>query len=201
MIRINLLGQKPPKPSRRAVPAGTGITLVLLLASLAVAGGVLFVLWKADKDSLDKANQEIIQLKQKQTELAQVEAELKKLEVEEAELKRKRDIIDSIDKVGRVGGKELLDSLAGTVVRTDSLWLTLLTRKGNALTVEGSANSIQAVANFISQLKRSPYFDRVEIKESKQDERSAPVMIFTFSLTAEFKTPQAAPAATAPGKS
>ena len=44
MIRINLLGQKPPKKPSRAVPAGSAATLVLLIGSLVVAFGVLWFL-------------------------------------------------------------------------------------------------------------------------------------------------------------
>ena len=35
----------------------------------------------------------------------------------------------------------------------------------------GTAGSINAVANFITQLKHSGYFDQVEIKESAQDDQ------------------------------
>jgi Tfp pilus assembly protein PilN len=197
MIRINLLGQKPPKPARRAVPAGLGTTLLLLLASVVVAGVVLFAFWRADQKSLEDAQKEIGTLTAQKAQLAPLEQELKVLEQQEADLQRKKGLIDAIER-SKVGGKELLETVAGTVVRTETLWLTLMTRKGDALTFEGTAGSIQAVANFITQLKRSGYFDRVEIKESRQDERSGAANLFLFSLTAEFRPPQA-PAA--PGKS
>ena len=190
MIRINLLGQRPPKVQRAAMPAGAGGTIVLLLASLAVAGVVLWYIWhdydtklqaevakesklRAEKDRLDKVRQQVIAF-----------------ENERAVMQRQIDVIKALDR-NRTGGQELLDSLAGTVVRTDGLWLTSLGRKGNTLTLEGTAGSIRAVANFITQLKRSGYFDRVEIKEARQDERSVAVPLFLFSLTADFTLPTA----------
>ena len=56
--------------------------------------------------------------------------------------------------------------------RTDTLWLTSLDRNGDALTIQGTAGSINAVANFITELKTSGYFDQVEIKESTQDPKT-----------------------------
>ncbi|HEX3377569.1 MAG TPA: hypothetical protein VHS29_11955, partial [Candidatus Acidoferrales bacterium] len=47
----------------------------------------------------------------------------------------------------------------------------------------------------ITQLRRSGYFQSVEIKESHQDESNKAVQIFLFSLSAEFGLPQSAGAA------
>jgi Tfp pilus assembly protein PilN len=67
-----------------------------------------------------------------------------------------------------------------------------MVRKGNSLSIDGSSASINAVANFITALKRSGYFQKVEIKESKQDEKNTTVQTFNFQLTAEISPPQAA---------
>ncbi len=74
--------------------------------------------------------------------------------------------------------------VANTVSRTENLWLTKVTRKGNNLTLEGSSASINSVANFITALKRSGYFQKVEIKESKQDEKNPAVQTYTFEISA-----------------
>jgi len=97
----------------------------------------------------------------------------------------------------RTGGQELLNALANTVSRTDTLWLTSLERNGNGLTLQGTAGSINAVANFITQLKNSGYFDAIEIKESQQDTKDTTIQTFNFSLTAQFALPQAKAAASA----
>jgi len=51
------------------------------------------------------------------------------------------------------------------------------------------------VANFITALKRSGYFQRVEIKESRQDDKNASVQTFTFQLSADIVPPDIGPAA------
>jgi Tfp pilus assembly protein PilN len=94
----------------------------------------------------------------------------------------------------RTGGQELLDMVANTVSRTENLWLTEMVRKGNTLQMEGSSASINAVANFITALKRSGYFQKVEIQETKQDDKNTAVQSFTFQITAEITPPPAAQA-------
>lgn len=103
-------------------------------------------------------------------------------------LQQRISIIETLQR-NRVGGQVLLDAVANTVSRTDTLWLTSLDRKGDTLTLAGEAGSINAVANFITQLKHSGYFDQVEIKDSTQDQKSAGVQTFTFTLTAQFTLP------------
>ena len=54
---------------------------------------------------------------------------------------------------------------------------------------------MNAVANFITALKRSGYFQKVEIKETKQDDKNTAVQTFNFQLSAEITPPQSGPAA------
>ena len=50
--------------------------------------------------------------------------------------------------------------------------------------MQGEAASINAVANFITQLKRSGYFDNVEIKTATEDDIVPSVQTYGFSMTA-----------------
>jgi hypothetical protein len=56
-----------------------------------------------------------------------------------------------------------------------------------------------AVANFITQLRRSGYFDQIEIKDSQQDEKITTVQMFNFTLNVQFALPQAVPPVPPPG--
>jgi Tfp pilus assembly protein PilN len=98
----------------------------------------------------------------------------------------------------RTGAQELLDEIASTVSRTENLWLVTMTRKGNSLSMEGAAASVNSVANFITALKRSGYFQKVEIKETKQDDKTSGIQTFLFQMTAEINPPQLAPIAPRP---
>jgi Tfp pilus assembly protein PilN len=75
--------------------------------------------------------------------------------------------------------------VANTVSRAENLWLTSMTKKGNTLTLEGAAASINSVANFITALKRSGYFQKIEIKDAKQDDKNMNVKTFMFTINAE----------------
>jgi Tfp pilus assembly protein PilN len=90
--------------------------------------------------------------------------------------------------------------VANTVSRTENLWLTTMTRKGSNLSLEGSSASVNAVANFITALKRSGYFQKVEIKETKQDDKTTSVETFNFQISAEITPPQVGPAAPSQAK-
>ena len=50
--------------------------------------------------------------------------------------------------------------------------------------MEGEAGSINAVANFITQLKRSGYFDKVEIKDAKENDLCRQSQTYGFTMTA-----------------
>ncbi len=196
MIRINLLGQPRPRAARRAVPLEATLQLLLLVLSLVFASGVLWYHWWQMNQDVKKKQEQIRSLTSEKARLENLKRQVETFDRQKAILQQRISVIEELQR-NRTGGQELLDAVANTVTRTDALWLTSLTRKGNSLTIEGSAASINAVANFITQLKRSGYFLKVEIKESKQDEKSTVVQTFQFTLMADFALPQSRPAAAA----
>lgn len=198
MIRINLLGQKPPKKPSVAVPAGAAVTMVLFIGSLLVAGGVLWVIWKANVTKVEQTTAAVNDLRGQIASLQGVKANVEKLQEKKQMLDRQYVVLDQLSQ-NRSGGQELMESLANSVVRTDAVWLTAMDKKGNTLTLEGTAGSVNAVANLITELKRSGHFAKVEISESRQDERNPNVATFLFKLTAEFLPAQSKPAAPAAG--
>ncbi|MBZ5661308.1 MAG: PilN domain-containing protein [Acidobacteriia bacterium] len=197
MIRINLLGRTRPKATRTAVPIEATLQYVLLAIALVASTGILYGHYLL----MDRENKTVLAHIQKQTgekaRLEQLKVQVENFEKQKAILQQRISVIEQLQR-NRTGGQELLDAIANTVSRTDTLWLTSVDRKGDALTINGSAGSINAVANYITQLKRSGYFQNVEIKESHQDESNKAVEIFLFTLTAQFGLPQTAgaPAAT-----
>jgi Tfp pilus assembly protein PilN len=189
MIRINLLGRARPKAARQAVPLEATLQIVFFAAALLVAFGVLYYNWHS-------TNQQIIEVRlhiQKQTgekaRLEQLKSQVDEFARQKVVLQQRINIIEELQR-NRTGGQELLDALANTVTRTDTLWLTSLTRTGNGLTLVGTAGSINAVANFITQLEHSGYFNQIEIKESTQDPKNTAIQTFTFTLTTQFALPQ-----------
>src|ERR1700741_416928 len=177
MIRINLLGQTRPKAARRPVDTGAAMPLVFIGAGVLLGGLFLFYFYHSWQTRLDQENKRIKTLQAQKTELEQIKQQVEAFEKQKQILQQRVSTIEQLQR-DRTGGQELLDQIASTVARTENLWLTSMVRKGNSLSIDGSSASINAVANFITALKRSGYFQKVEIKESKQDEKNTTVQTF-----------------------
>jgi Tfp pilus assembly protein PilN len=189
MIRINLLGRARPKAARQAVPLEATLQIVFFAAALLVAFGVLYYNWHSTNQQIIEVRLHIQKQNGEKARLEQLKSQVDDFERQKAVLQQRINIIEELQR-NRTGGQELLDALANTVTRTDTLWLTSLTRTGNGLTLVGTAGSINAVANFITQLEHSGYFNQIEIKESTQDTKNTAIQTFTFTLTAQFSLPQ-----------
>ena len=192
MIRINLLGRARPKAQRQAVPLEATLQVVFLAAALLFSSGVLYYHWHSMNREALEVQAHIRRQQGEKARLEQLKTQVDEFERQRVVLQQRINVIEQLQR-NRTGGQELLDALANTVARTDTLWLTSMERKGDGLTLVGTAGSINAVANFITELKHSGYFDQVEIKESQQDDKDVTVQTFNFTLTAHFALPQATP--------
>src|ERR1700678_1930468 len=195
MIRINLLGQTRPKATKQSVPLENGLSIILGIAAVVIAGVVLFTMYLSQKKQLDDTNATIAQLRAEKASLQQVKQDVDRFEDQKRALQTQIDVIEGLQK-NRTSAQELLQMVANTVVRVDQLWLTSLDRKGDALSIGGEAGNINSVANFMTQLKRSGYFDKIEIQEAKEDDVVKSVTTYGFTMTAavaQSPTPQPAP--------
>ena len=204
MIRINLLpGQARPKSKRGGGAAmgagagGGGMQGLLLLGGLIVGVGALVVLYFMRSAELESVQKRVNDLRNEKSVLERVKLEVEAYQRQKQILDQRIAVIQDLQR-NRVGGQELLDVVATTVNRVESLWLTNLGRRGNTLNIEGTAASISAVANLVTQLKRAGYFDKVEIKETKQDDRNRAIQVFLFTVSADFVLPTAKAGGAAP---
>lgn len=191
MIRINLLGQVRPKAARRPVDTGAALPLVFIAAGAGL--GLLFLsyMYFSWQKQLNAENAQIKRLTAEKTQLEQIKLQVEAFDRQKTVLQQRVQTIEQLQR-DRTGGQELLDMVANTVSRTENLWLTTMTKKGTSLQMEGASASINSVANFITALKRSGYFQKVEIKETKQDDKSQGVQTFTFQISADIAPPQTA---------
>ncbi|HMI50345.1 MAG TPA: PilN domain-containing protein [Candidatus Saccharimonadales bacterium] len=199
MIRINLLGQNRPKSSRGPVNTGAALPIVFIGAGVVLGAAVLFFFYMTLQKQLNETNDSIKKLTAEKTQLEQTKLQVEAFDKQKVILQQRVSTIEQLQK-DRTGAQELLDMVANTVSRTENLWLTTMTRKGSTLSMDGSAASINSVANFITALKRSGYFQKVEIKESKQDERNTTVQTYLFQITAEIAPPATAISSTGQAK-
>lgn len=208
MIRINLLGQARPKAAKKAVPLEATVQVIFLLVAIGLAAVVLGITFVQQKKELDATNTKIQSLRAEKASLQQVKEDVTKFEAQKAILQQRIDVIEELQR-NRTGAQDLMQQVANTVVRVDALWLTSMTQNGNTLQIQGEAGSINAVANFLTQLKRSGYFDKIEIQEARENDIAKGVETFEFQINASIGQPatsadsgaQARPAgATAPGQ-
>jgi Tfp pilus assembly protein PilN len=184
MIRINLLGQTKPKTSRRPVDTGAAMPLLFIGAGLVFGLAILFYFYHSWQTQLNDENKRIQQLQAQKTELEQIKLQVEAFDKQKVVLQQRVQTIEQLQR-DRTGGQELLDEVASTVSRAENLWLTSMTKKGAELTLQGASASTNSVANFITALKRSGYFQKIEIKEAKQDDKATGVQTFLFTINAE----------------
>lgn len=183
MIRINLLGQTRPKAAKSAVPLEATMQAIFALAAVAVVAVVLGITYYQQKRELDRTNARIAALRAERANLQQIKQDVDRFEAEKSVLQQRIDVIETLQR-NRSGGQELLEMVAATVVHVDNVWLTSINRTGNSLDIQGESASINSVANFITQLKRSGYFDNVEIKTAQEDDIVPTVETYNFSMSA-----------------
>src|SRR6185437_15465211 len=97
---------------------------------------------------------------------------------------RRVKVIDEL-KEAQQGPVNLLNLVADTVNRTDAVWLDTMTDDGKALNFTGMALSADAVADLMSNLRKTGAFKTVEIKETSQDSSVKELQAFKFELICE----------------
>jgi Tfp pilus assembly protein PilN len=190
MIRINLLGQTRPKAAKQAVPLEATLQVLLFVAAIAVAAVILTVVYISQKKQLDDTNKRIASLRAEKASLQQTKQEVDRFESEKSVLQQRIDVIETLQR-NRSGAQDLLQMVASTVVRVDSVWLTSMNRTADSLEINGEAGSINAIANFITELKRNGYFDNVEIKSAKENDLLPGVETYAFTMTVAIAAPNA----------
>jgi Tfp pilus assembly protein PilN len=188
MIRINLLGQARPKAAKQAVPLEATVQILFAAVAIGLAVVILGIIYYQQKHQLDETQRRIQALQNEKASLQQVKADVDKFESEKSVLQQRIDVIETLQK-NRSGAQDMMQMVANTVVRVDSLWLTSIDRKGDAIVMDGEAGSINDVANFITELKKSGYFQQVEIKNAKENDLLPGVETYGFEMTVNVAPP------------
>lgn len=204
MIRINLLGQERPKASRGpSIPLESSLRLILFVASLLVAAVVLYAMYHQKQTELAGIESRTSSLQAEMTRLQEVKAEVERYEQQKTVLQQRIDVIEALQ-ANRSGAQQLLQMVASTVGHSDSLWLTSLNRTGTTLDLTGEAASIDAIANFVTQMKRSGYFDNIEMKQANENDIVKGAQTYGFTMSAQIAGAKPAqvssPAASAPAR-
>lgn len=197
MIKINLLSEGRTAAARapQAALATGKINNVVFLACIGIA--VLYFLgtwWhlasvRSDWDDKNrKAQAEVDRLKS-------IIDEVNGYEKKKASLEAKINLINDL-KRNQHGPVRLMDEVSKAL--PDLVWLNEMNLTGSTIGIRGHAMTPNAVANFIENLKKSPYF-----AEPRFDSMNQEGAIYNFGLSVTFTyvtaTDTAEPATAAPG--
>ena len=164
MIRINLIGSREGEESssRRTEGVLAGGVLGLVLAGIA----------------LSYLSQQSI-VRNLEATAATLEAELVKIRLQDEEFKKmeqqKKETEDKLRIVATLTSKErraapvhILDDLSSSA--PEYLWLIDFTERGGTARINGKAVDNQTIASFANDLAKSRYFQKVEIRETSQED-------------------------------
>jgi type IV pilus assembly protein PilN len=186
MIRINLLAPERPAAKKKAVAAAPGVTQAYLFLFVFVGGAILLCLvgWWLKRSEIADLDSKIAQAKVEQARLQSVKAQVDQLEKQRATLRQKTDLIEKL-KIQQADAVHLLDELSKAL--PEFVWLTNVDQSGETVKITGESNSLNAIADYISNLEKSGWFPDVNLASSQETAN-----VVTFNLQALFKNPEAA---------
>jgi type IV pilus assembly protein PilN len=201
LIRINLLTEARAAAAKKkgpALPTGAKLNNLLLIGGLALGLiyiGTMFLVLTSKRRGLDeeigKAREEVARLKS-------IIDEVKGYEDKKRSLEAKIALINSL-KTNQKGPVRLMDEVSKAL--PDLVWLTEMSVAGDLLTMKGKTLSPNAVATYLENLKKSPYFAEPVFKNLGRE--PGPQGIYGWEMTVIFtygKT-EAAGAAAVPAAS
>lgn len=183
MIRINLVTEATaPAVTRRArrevslgVRQGDIILLAMLVVAFVVVGGNWYLL-SNERANLQEHERE---LKVEREKLQVYIDKVKQLEKKRDLLKHKIEIIDQL-KRNQHGPVRIMDEVSRAL--PDLVWLDNMSVAAKVVTLQGRAMDENAVANYISNLDASPFFQEPTLVDLARVGRE----IFRFKLTCVF---------------
>jgi Tfp pilus assembly protein PilN len=192
MIKVNLAGAGGRRTAKRSGRTAGGearavpiLQLLIVIGTLA-GGGFWYSSLAAQNADLRSA---IDQAKRQEGAL---ESRIRQNQVDEARhkvLARRVEAIRALQRE-RINPIVLLDALSDAIESTDYVWLSSLDQNNAALNVSGAATSLEAIADFETNLRASGYFRNIELVRVNGDQGN-----FSFALNCLFAPMPAEPAA------
>jgi Tfp pilus assembly protein PilN len=192
MIKINLLGVAAPKVKPKAVtPVSKTMQAGIFIGALVVSFGTVGLFYMIWSRSIDSLRLELKKQQAEQTRLAAIKQENAKYELERRLLEQRIKTIQLLQ-TSRVGPTEFMNALGDVVNKTTSdLYLFSVAPQGDRVVIHGQANSPNSVANLLSTLKTSGFFDDVQLRQFYEDDVQD-LVTYKFNMDCAYKSPSAA---------
>lgn len=159
MLKINLLPVRQLQKIAYSRRQFFGLFGFLLLTAL-----LLLVAGYIQNQRIASANTEIIELQKEKKSYDPILAKINKFKKEMKEFERKTAIIKELKKDSSLTVR-VLDEVADRI-DNKRMWLTSLQQQENTLRLSGVALDNQTIAQFMDNLKASPFVNEVELADA-----------------------------------
>ena len=183
MIKINLVAETPAaaivktEKTKFSLGAKQGdVILVVTLVLAAIVVGTRWYLLSTERTSLRAIE---AQRRQERDELLKYIELVEQLEARREALRHKINVINDL-KQKQQGPVRIMDEVSQAM--PELVWLTKMTLKGSSVVLTGVAMDENAVANYITAINASPYFEEPILKNLTRSRGDT----FGFSLNCTF---------------
>lgn len=164
MIRINLI-------SARETEAASSRNVEFTLLGIGLAGllGVLAWSYLGAQSELAATTEQVQKLESDVETIRKKNQEIEQLERQKSEVEKKLKVVRMLTSAERRSASvHILDDLSSST--PEYLWLTDFVEAKGAAKITGRAVDNQTIASFARDLARSKYFQKVEIRETAQED-------------------------------
>ncbi|MDY0211471.1 MAG: PilN domain-containing protein [Desulfuromonadaceae bacterium] len=160
MIKINLL---PVKAVQKQIQMRNN--LIVAVSMLLLLGGVCYVFHSMVTSDIAAVEQEINDNRREISSLKKKIGEVNRFKKLQEELRNKLKIMNEL-RASKSVPVHLMDELIRAL--PEKLWLTSFTEKNGSVQISGVGLTENDVAVFMTNLERSPYYSKVDLKVTKQ---------------------------------
>lgn len=183
MIRINLLTETKVAAARKRaplLPTGARLNNFLFFGAFGLGLVYVVVMGLTLLSRRSQLEEEVVKARLEADRLKSIIEEVKEYEVKKASLEAKIQLINAL-KTNQKGPVRLMDEISKAL--PDLAWLTVLDVSGNQITMRGKTLSPNAVATYLENLKKSPFFAEPVFKSLGQDGGTSGTYTWEMTLT------------------
>jgi type IV pilus assembly protein PilN len=183
LIRINLLTETRVAAARKRaplLPTGARVNNFLFFGAFGLGLAYVVVMGLTLLSRRSQLEEEVVKARLEADRLKSIIEEVKGYEDKKASLEAKIQLINAL-KTNQKGPVRLMDEISKAL--PDLVWLTVLDVSGNQITMRGKTLSPNAVATYLENLKKSPFFAEPVFKSLGQDGGTSGTYTWEMTLT------------------
>jgi Tfp pilus assembly protein PilN len=163
MIKVNLLRDPTARAHKTFVKptaSRTGVALISFIVLVAIGMGAWYFYVNTQKKNL---TEERNILRVEEAKLQELKKEIEQFKLDKQEREHKIKVIETL-KENQTGPVLLLNHVLHSIPRNRLLWLTSLVQRENQVQVVGYAQQIEAIPDFMTNLKKTGFFQSVDLE-------------------------------------